>query len=47
MEKNRLTKFKITKLFGYQNVDIDFDSNYKIIIGENGLGKTTVLNCLF
>ena len=47
MEKNRLTKFKITKLFGYQNVEIDFDSNYKIIIGENGLGKTTVLNCLF
>ena len=47
MEKNRLNKFKITKLFGYQNVEIDFDSNYKIIIGENGLGKTTVLNCLF
>lgn len=47
MEKSRLTKFKIIKLFGYQNVEIDFDSNYKIIIGENGLGKTTVLNCLF
>jgi DNA repair exonuclease SbcCD ATPase subunit len=47
MEKNRLTKFKITKLFGYQTVEIDFENRYKIIVGENGLGKTTVLNCLF
>jgi predicted ATPase len=47
MEKNRITKFKINKLFGYQNIEIDFDSKYKIIVGENGLGKTTVLNCLF
>ena len=47
MIKNRITRFKITKLFGYQNVDIDFDSRFKIVVGENGLGKTTVLNCLY
>lgn len=47
MEKNKLIKFKISKLFGYQNVEIDFENKYKIIVGENGLGKTTVLNCLF
>lgn len=47
MIKNRITRFKINKLFGYQNIDIDFDSRYKIVVGENGLGKTTVLNCLY
>lgn len=47
MIKNRITKFKIFKLFGYQDVDIDFENRYKIVIGENGLGKTTVLNCLY
>jgi len=47
MEKSRLTLFKITNLFGYQTVTIDFENKYKIIIGENGLGKTTVLNCLY
>ncbi len=47
MTKNRITRFKITKLFGYQNINIDFDSRFKIVVGENGLGKTTVLNCLY
>jgi ABC-type lipoprotein export system ATPase subunit len=47
MIKNRITRFKITKLFGYQNIDIDFDNRFKIVVGENGLGKTTVLNCLY
>jgi predicted ATPase len=47
MIKYRITRFKITKLFGYQDVDINFDSRFKIVVGENGLGKTTVLNCLY
>lgn len=47
MIKTRITKFTIKKLFGYQNVSIDFDSRIKILIGENGLGKTTVLNMLY
>ncbi|WP_299670138.1 AAA family ATPase [uncultured Polaribacter sp.] len=47
MIKNRITRFRISKLFGYQNVDINFDNRFKIVIGENGLGKTTVLNCLY
>ncbi|MCS4167645.1 AAA family ATPase [Sphingobacterium sp. BIGb0116] len=47
MTKGIITKFKITKLFGYQNVDIDFEDNKKILIGENGLGKTTILNVLY
>jgi predicted ATPase len=47
MKKTRISKFKITNLFGYQNVEIDFTDRYKILIGENGLGKTTVLNSLY
>jgi len=47
MIKNRITKLTIKKLFGYQNVCLDFDSRIKILIGENGLGKTTVLNMLY
>ncbi|MCT4590297.1 MAG: ATP-binding protein [Carboxylicivirga sp.] len=47
MKKGRLTKFKIDKLFGYQDLLVDFESRVKILIGENGLGKTTVLNMLY
>ena len=39
--------FKIINLFGFQDVEIPFESPIKILIGENGLGKTTVLNCLY
>lgn len=39
--------FHIKGLFGYKNVRIEFDEPYKIIVGENGSGKTTVLNCLY
>lgn len=47
MQKTRITRFKISKLFGYQDVDIDFSDRYKILIGENGIGKTTILNALY
>ncbi|MGJ8760735.1 MAG: AAA family ATPase [Polaribacter sp.] len=47
MKKITISRFKIEKLFGYQDVNIEFNSNHIIIIGENGLGKTTVLNCLY
>lgn len=42
-----IKKFKITGLFGFRTVDISFENNIKILIGENGLGKTTVLNSLY
>lgn len=42
-----IKKFKIIGLFGFRNVDIDFQENIKILIGENGFGKTTVLNSLY
>ena len=43
----KLKRFIINDLFDYQTVDIPFDKDIKILIGENGLGKTTVLNTLY
>ena len=44
---SQITKFIIKGLFGYRDVYLDFSQPYKILIGENGLGKTTVINCLY
>lgn len=43
----RLERFIITKLNGYQNVDINISDNLKILVAENGSGKTTILNILY
>lgn len=42
-----IKNLKITSLFGFRNVDINFEDNVKILIGENGFGKTTILNSLY
>ena len=42
-----ITSFIIHGLFGYRDVHLDFSNPYKIIVGENGLGKTTIINCLY
>lgn len=43
-----LKKFTINKLYGTTSVSIPFDeSGTNIFVGENGLGKTTVLNILY
>jgi len=42
-----IKNYKITGLFGFRTVDISFEDEIKILIGENGLGKTTVLNSLY
>jgi predicted ATPase len=42
-----IKNYKITGLFGFRTVDISFENEIKILIGENGLGKTTVLNSLY
>lgn len=44
---NRLQKFTINKLFGYQNVNLEFKNKTMILMGENGLGKTSILNSLY
>lgn len=41
-----IKRFQIEELFGIYNVDIPFDDDINIFVGENGLGKTTILNCI-
>lgn len=47
MRKSKIKLFKVNKLFGDRDITITFDNDVKIVIGENGLGKTTVLNILY
>lgn len=44
---SRINKFSIKGLFGYQDVDLTFENNIMILMGENGLGKTSILNSLY
>lgn len=47
MRKSNIKSFSIKNLFKDRNVNIKFSDDIKILIGENGLGKTTVLNILY
>lgn len=42
-----IKQFSVYGLFGTSDVHIKFDENIKILIGENGLGKTQVLNLFY
>jgi predicted ATP-dependent endonuclease of OLD family len=44
---NTITRFEIKKLHGYKTVDLRFVDNTLILVGENGAGKTTVLNLFY
>ncbi|NGQ95525.1 AAA family ATPase [Brevibacillus sp. SYP-B805] len=47
MKTLKLKHFSIKGLFGYKNIEIPFNENIKILVGENGIGKTTILNILY
>ena len=47
MNSTNLKSFKIVGLFNRYDVELPFDKQVNIFIGENGLGKTTILNCLY
>ncbi|VXD13739.1 ATP/GTP-binding protein [Planktothrix serta PCC 8927] len=47
MISSNLKSFSVYGLFGTNDVHIPFDKNIKILIGENGLGKTQVLNMFY
>jgi len=42
-----IREFYITKLYEDRNVRIKFDGPYKILVAENGYGKTTILNSFY
>lgn len=44
---NALERFQIIGLHGNKNIDVRFDENTLILVGENGSGKTTFLRILF
>ena len=47
MKQAKITSFSVYGLFGTNDVHIPFDENVKILIGENGLGKTQILNLFY
>jgi predicted ATP-dependent endonuclease of OLD family len=47
MEMNKIKSFEIIGLFGTDDIKIPFKDSVKILIGENGLGKTQVLNLFY
>lgn len=47
MKPSNIKNFSVYGLFGTDDVHIPFDENIKILIGENGLGKTQVLNIFY
>jgi predicted ATP-dependent endonuclease of OLD family len=46
-KNHNIKLFRIESLFGYRNVSIPFETSFKVLIGENGIGKTTILNAIY
>ena len=47
MHTSNIKSFSVHGLFGTDDVHIPFDENIKILVGENGIGKTQVLNLFY
>lgn len=47
MNNTNIEYIEIIGLFSRYNIKIPFDKQVNIFIGENGLGKTTILNCIY
>lgn len=47
INRTALEAITIYGLFGKESVSMRFDKIVNIYIGENGLGKTTILNCIY
>lgn len=44
---SKIEYFKIRKLFNQYDVELFLEEDVNIFIDENGMGKTTILNCLY
>ena len=47
LNETNLEYIGIFGLFDRYDIEIPFDQQVNIFIGENGLGKTTILNCIY
>lgn len=45
--KSEIKKININQLYGDTNISIAFNNNVMVLVGENGLGKTTLLNIIY
>jgi len=45
--EHNIKLFRIESLFNDRDIQISFDKNFRVLIGENGLGKTSLLNALY
>jgi len=46
MPKLRIEKISIINVSNFRSLDIDFNENYNLICGNNGVGKTSLLNII-
>lgn len=46
-DKPYIKSYSVLGLHGDKDIELIFNSSYKILVAENGTGKTTVLNSLF
>ena len=42
----KLKTLKLRSFRGYHNIEVDFDKDFNVIIGENDVGKSTILEAL-
>lgn len=47
MDTGRIKSFEVKGLFGTHDISMSFDEKVKILIGENGVGKTQMLNLFY
>lgn len=47
MNEIKFKSLKIQNLFGYKNIQLKFKDQFLVFVGENGSGKTTILNSFF
>jgi len=47
VKNSNIDYIKIEKLYGHKSFDVKLDNNQLIIVGENGLGKSTIINIFF
>ena len=43
----KIRRFSIKRLFGDRDVSLEFDGNALVIVGPNGLGKSSVASIFY